>query len=110
MGEGLSTRYDARNILAIECDITDSQELSRAADACVYTFGGFDLLIDNTETELIDHDTVLGSFGSYLELGYNPKALVLSEAKPKKERTFEVMTVDNNEEAITPQRLVALLA
>ena len=45
MGEGLSERHAASNVLVIECDITDSEELSRAADAAVYTFGGFDLLL-----------------------------------------------------------------
>lgn len=108
MGEGLNKRYNAPNILTIECDITDSEELSRAADAVVYTFGGLDLLLDNSETDLIDHDTVLGCFGSYLELGYRPKAVVLADERPTKARTFEVVTADNNKEAITPEVLIKL--
>lgn len=109
MGEGLAERYHAANVLAIECDITDGDELSRAADAVVYTFGGFDLLLDNTETDLIDHDTVLNSFGSFLELGFNPKALVFAQKDtPLKGRTFPVKPVDNNDEDVTPERLIAL--
>ena len=109
MGEGLGDRYTASNVLVIECDITDSEELSRAADATVYTFGGFDLLLDNTETELIDHDTVLNSFGSFLELGYRPKALVFADSETSlKGRTFEVKVVDNNRRDIDDAELIRL--
>lgn len=106
-GEGLGERYAASNVLVIECDTTDGDELARAADAVVYTFGGFDLLLDNTETDLIGHDAVLNSFGSFLELGFSPKAVVFSAKDTVlKGRTFPVKVIDNNEAAVTPEYLV----
>ena len=106
----LPKRFAQSNVLPIVCDVTDEDELAKAADSVVYTLGGVDLLISNVQSDLIDHDRVINAFGSYLELGFKPKAVVLDrEDTELKPRTFEVVTLDNDREAVTPEAFVALI-
>jgi rhamnose utilization protein RhaD (predicted bifunctional aldolase and dehydrogenase)/NAD(P)-dependent dehydrogenase (short-subunit alcohol dehydrogenase family) len=93
--------FSSPNVLALQCDVTDSKALQKAVEQTVKAFGGLDLLVSNAgifppsmeiaemdpttwqkslDLNLSSHQSLLQTCAPYLKLGLDP-AIVLIASK-----------------------------